>query len=134
MDQPLAIQPFLDQVVRWAGERLDLQAVVLVGSYARDQAGPDSDIDLVLLVDQPQLYLSDTSWAGRFGHPLKQQVEEYGKVTSLRVWYAGGPEVEFGLAAPDWAALPLDAGTNRVLTAGARVLFERKPLVSPLLD
>lgn len=129
----IAIQPFLDQVVRWAGQQPAIQAVVLVGSYARGQAGPSSDIDLVLLAGEPGRYLADTGWVSRFGVPLRQQVEPYGPLTSLRVWYAHGPEVEFGWAAPEWAALPLDAGTARVLEDGARVLFERRPLVSPLL-
>jgi hypothetical protein len=46
-------------------------------------------------------------------------------VTSLRVRYADGLEVEFGFAAPDWAAAPLDAGTRRVLEGGVRVVFDR---------
>jgi hypothetical protein len=46
-------------------------------------------------------------------------------VTSLRVWYADGLEVEFGIADRDWASAPLDAGTRRVLEEGLVVLFDR---------
>jgi predicted nucleotidyltransferase len=53
----LAIQPFLDQVVLWAAEHADIQAVALVGSYARGKPTPSSDVDLVLLVDEPRNYL-----------------------------------------------------------------------------
>jgi hypothetical protein len=59
-------------------------------------------------------------------------VEDYGKVTSLRLWYRNGPEVEFGLTTPDWAAPPLDEGTRRVITDGMVVLQEKLPLLSPL--
>jgi hypothetical protein len=46
-------------------------------------------------------------------------------VTSLRVWYADGPEVEFGFATPGWMASPLDDGTRKVLEDGFRVLYRR---------
>jgi 3-methyladenine DNA glycosylase AlkD len=128
-----SIQPFLDQVLSWATEHVDIQSVALVGSYACGRATPSSDIDLVLLVDEPGFYLADTSWIGQFGSPLRQQAEDYGKVTSLRVWYRDGPEVEFGLTMPDWAAQPLDAGTDQVLMEGVKVLYERRPLISPVL-
>ena len=126
------IQGFLEAVVQWAAGQADIQAAALVGSYARDAAREDSDIDLVLLMDDPARYLHDTAWVGRFGAMERQQVEDYGKVTSLRLWYRNGPEVEFGLTTPDWAAPPLDEGTRRVITDGMVVLQEKLPLLSPL--
>ena len=53
------IRDFLHGFVRWASAQLDVQAIALVGSYARGEARDDSDIDLVLLTDQPQNYLED---------------------------------------------------------------------------
>jgi DNA alkylation repair enzyme/Nucleotidyltransferase domain len=129
-----AIQPFLDQVVSWAAERADIQAVALVGSYARGKATRTSDIDLVLLVDRPESCLADRGWVGQFGSPARQQVEDYGRLTSLRVWYEDGMEVEFGLTDPGWAAQPLDEGTDRVLMDGVKVLYERKLLLSPVSE
>jgi predicted nucleotidyltransferase len=110
-----AIQPFLDLVVLWAGQNLDIQAVALVGSYSRGKATESSDIDLVLLVDKPEKYLGNTGWVSQFGVQVRQLVEEYGKLTSLRVWYQEGQEVEFGLTTTDWVACPLDNGTDQVL-------------------
>ena len=133
MKTDAAVELFLDQVTAWARQQPDLQAAALVGSQAHGTARPDSDIDLVLLADEPGLYLRSTTWVERFGQPLRQQVEDYGRLTSLRVWYQDGPEVEFGLSDPGWAALPLDAGTRRVLTDGARLLFERGAALSPAL-
>jgi predicted nucleotidyltransferase len=129
----LAIQPFLDQVIHWAAEHADIQAVVLVGSYARGKATQASDIDLVLLVNEPRNYLADSGWITQFGSPVRQQVEDYGRLTSLRIWYEDGVEVEFGLTDPGWAIQPLDEGTDRVLMDGVKVLYERKPVLSPVL-
>ena len=128
-----AIQSFLDQVVLWAGEHNDIQAVGLVGSYAREKATESSDIDLVLLMHEPGNYLENTGWISQFGTEVRHEVEEYGRLTLLRVWYQDGPEVEFGLTTPGWVEWPLDAGTDQVLMDGAKVLFERKPLLSAVL-
>jgi hypothetical protein len=85
----------------------------------------------VLLTDQPQKYLEDSDWPERFGRVEKYQIEDYGKLTSLRVWYLGGLEVEYGISTPDWAAQPLDSGTQEVIADGMLVLFERSVLLSP---
>ncbi len=118
MSAPSAIGGFEAEVAAWAASREDLHAVYLVGSHARGQATPDSDVDLVLLTDQPQIYLQDTAWVRHFGKPIGQQVEDYGRLTALRVWYAGGLEVEFGLTTPDWIGEPLDRGTAQVIVGG----------------
>ncbi len=130
----MTIQTFLNEAIRWAEEQADIQALALVGSHARGSAKETSDIDLVLLVDDPHCYLADASWVSRFGRPARQQAEDYGKLISLRVGYQNGPEVEFGLTTPDWAALPPDEGADRVLMDGVRLLFERKPVLSPALE
>ena len=124
------IQEFLDAFVAWASDQPDVQAIALVGSYARGAARDDSDVDLVILTDQPLIYLADPTWIERFGAVEKHQTEDYGKLTSLRVWYQNGVEVEYGLTTPDWAALPLDAGTQEVIRGGIVILFERENLLS----
>ncbi len=125
------ITDFLDAFTHWASAQSDIQAVALVGSYAREVATDTSDIDLVLVVDDPQRYLADTDWSTQFGTVAQQQIEDYGLVTSLRVWYVGGREVEYGLTTPAWIQPPLDEGTQRVIQDGMKILFERAALLSP---
>jgi uncharacterized protein len=124
------IHDFLDVFVPWAADQPDVQGIALVGSYARGAANDDSDIDLVLLTDQPQKYLADLKWMERFGTVEKYQTEDYGKLISIRAWYRNRPEVECGITTPEWAAIPLDAGTHRVISDGMTVLFERGNLLS----
>ena len=62
----------------------------------------------------------------QFGTVARRQTEYYGACTSIRVWYEGGPEVEFGLVEPSWIARPLDAGTMQVLQGGYRVILDKK--------
>jgi predicted nucleotidyltransferase len=128
----LQVRQFLTEFSRWASGRPDILAVALVGSYARDQAAGTSDVDLVIICSRPQAYLRDTRWARRFGEISRQQLENYGKVTSLRVWYADGEEVEYAFADETWCAAPLDEGSTRVVSDGIRILFKRKSILSGL--
>ncbi len=114
------MESFLQDFSAWAQAQSDIQAAALVGSYARHAATDESDVDLVILAQDPRRY-------------LRQQREAYGRVTSLRVKYADGREVEYGITGVDWAAAPLDEGTRRVIEGGMRILFERQPLLSPYL-
>jgi uncharacterized protein len=125
------IRDFIASFICWASTQPDIQAVALVGSYARNMATESSDIDLVLLTTHPNRYLENTDWLETFGSMETQQMEVYGKLTSLRVRYVSGHEVEYGLTTPDWVAQPLDAGTERVIQDGMKVLFERDALLSP---
>jgi predicted nucleotidyltransferase len=100
MKTTVDVQEFLDQFVRWASDQPDGHGVAVVGSYARGEARADSDIDFVILTDQPHQYLDDFKWIERFGMVEKHQTEDYGKLISLRVWYQDGPEVEYGIAIP----------------------------------
>lgn len=124
------IDDFLTQFTQWATALPDILAVALIGSHARNTARADSDVDLVIITRDPTPYLQNTAWAKHFGEIAQQQIENYGWLTSLRVWYADGNEVEYGLTDERWSALPLDAGSRRVISDGMRVLFEREPILS----
>jgi len=124
-----AIHTFLVDIVTWAEMQPDLLAAALVGSHARGTATADSDIDLVLLFKDPLPNLTDRSWLASFGIPMRCQREEYGKVTSLRAWYANGLEVEFGLTDSTWAAdanATQDEGEGLIIREGIIILYEQE--------
>jgi predicted nucleotidyltransferase len=122
---------FIEDFTRWASAQSNILAIALVGSHARNVAREDSDVDLVIITDDPQKYLIHTEWTGVFGVVAKQQIEDYGMLTSLRVWYENGLEVEYGFTTPAWAQTPLDEGTREVIKGGMQILFERVILLSP---
>ena len=128
-----AVMRFLERFTGWAAAQPDIQAAALVGSHARGSATPTSDIDLVILADDPERFLTDQTWVEIFGTPATARREEYGNVTSLRVDYDEGLEVEFGFTIVRWAAVPVDPGTRDVISGGMRVLFERGPILSRML-
>ena len=113
------------RVQAWAAARPDVLGVALVGSHARQAGTPESDVDLVIVCESPPALVGDPAWLRAFGKPERVERENWGRVTSLRVWYAAGLEVEFGIADRSWASAPLDAGTRRVLEDGLVVMFDR---------
>ena len=129
------ISNFLDRVVMdWAAHQPTIAAVALVGSHARGEARPDSDMDLVLLCEEPHAFLADTSWIHRFGEVRTCHTEDWGRVTSLRVRYRQSLEVEFGLTTPAWAAFPVAPGTKHVVSQGMRILWDGEGLLARLQE
>lgn len=120
----MTIDNFLSQLSVWGAERGSIYAIGIVGSYARNEARADSDIDVVIVDQQPNQLLEDHSWAGRFGKLMSFRKEQYGLVTSLRCWYDPGPEIEFGIAGESWFTPPIDQGTAEVMRNGVMVIYD----------
>jgi predicted nucleotidyltransferase len=124
------VAAFLTAFAHWASQQSDVRAVALVGSHARGAAVEGSDVDLVIVARDPHAYLGERAWLDQFGHVERVQLEPHGKVTSLRVTYTGGLEVEYGLTDESWAAPPLDSTTRSVLSQGMRTLWDADGLLS----
>jgi hypothetical protein len=126
----LKVRAFLHCVVEWAKNEPDLMALALAGSHARGEACPESDVDLILLLRNPKKYLKDRDWISEFGEPSHTVQEDWGKVTSLRVLYTNGLEVEYGLANLEWGSDPGDEGDAHVIENGLIVLYEKDGYLS----
>ncbi len=61
-----------NRIQQWALARADIQAVLVVGSRAREEYPADelSDLDLILLTTDASLYLTDCTWLETFGTVL----------------------------------------------------------------
>lgn len=121
------VEAFLKRVSGWASGNPRIASVALVGSLAGGNPTELSDVDLVLLVDHPEAFIRDQAWVSSFGEVLRIQVEEWGRVQSLRVWYIDGPEVEFGITDVRWGRDPDDQATQAVIEDGYRAIYERNP-------
>ena len=132
MHDRLRIEHIIRTVLAWATAQPKIRAVALVGSHSRGAARPDSDIDLVLLVTDPQGFRADPAWIKQIdwqaldSHPQKWQDEDYGIAWSRRIWLAADSlQVELTFAPLSWANVdPPDAGTRRVISGGCRILHD----------
>ncbi len=124
------VSAFLESFISWARSQTDIEAVALVGSYARGAATEGSDVDLLILTTDVARYFSECAWLSLFGEVARSSVEDYGKVTSLRAFYKNGLEVEYGFTMPDWAEMPMDAGSARVVSDGMKILLDSHNILS----
>ena len=127
------VQILLKDVTKWAESNPDILGVALVGSYARDEARLDSDVDFVLLASAPQDLINKPDWIKEFGLINSYIVEDWGLVTSLRVYYKNGLEVEYGLTSSEWVREPIDEGTRRVIIEGLKILLDKTGLFAQAL-
>ena len=140
-DAALALSPeriaeatrVIEGVTAWAARRPDVVGLLLVGSYAREAARPDSDIDLVLLTTDEDRY-ADNTWVRDLAIGDLIRVRSWGAVTERRFRTRTGLEVEINIGTPGWAGTdPVDPGTRRVVSDGARALHDPTAAVDNLI-
>jgi hypothetical protein len=121
-------------VTEWANAQNDVSALALVGSYAYDRPRMGSDVDLVLLTDNPDRHSVGIDWVVSFD-PRADLIrdQQWGPLRERRVRLRSGLEVEVGVAPTTWAALPLDSGTEKVLRDGCRVLYDPEGILQKAL-
>jgi aminoglycoside 6-adenylyltransferase len=115
---------------RWAEQRPDVHALVLVGSRARTREPADawSDHDFVVVVDDDAPFLLSDDWVAELGPSLLSFVEEAGAggLRERRVLFADGADADFTLL----PVARLDAvlarpDVARVFARGFRVLTDK---------
>lgn len=131
---PNRIRDVLDRA-RGLGEQLPgVVAVGLAGSWARGAGRPDSDVDLVVLLDDPAAALDTTVWFSAFGENVDLvRCSDFGAIQERRLRLGDGLLVEVGIGSPDWAAVnPVDPGTARVVRDGFLSLYDPNGVLAVL--
>lgn len=131
---PQDVERLLAGVRRWAAGRDDVYAVALVGSRARNKADADSEVDLVVLVDEPEVYLGDDGWTRGLGASSILRRKSWGAVTERRLAHASGLELDVGIVRRSWASVaPVDAGTARVVRDGFEIVYDPHGILAALI-
>jgi Nucleotidyltransferase domain len=125
------VRSIVDTVMRWAEEHDDVRGVVMVGSWARDAAHIDSDLDIVVLTNT-SAYADAQTWTQLLdGEVIRRQ--QWGPLREVRLRCLSGLDVEMGVVPLDWANTdPLDAGTYRVINDGHRILYDPDGVLAAL--
>jgi aminoglycoside 6-adenylyltransferase len=117
-------------IADWALARDDVKAAVVVGSQSRADTPADrwSDLDVILLVDDPEPYAEDESWVAEFGNPVLTFLEPtaVGDQRERRVLYEDGEDVDLPLI-PVAALERIDRSEDvpSLLARGYRVLVDK---------
>lgn len=129
------VEALLSQAIAWAQARTDVVALVLVGSWARGTPREDSDVDVVVVVEDMKVLIEDTRWVESFGAVATQGRKDFGLVRSVFVTYESGMEVEWCIADRRWLSTsPVDVPSARVVAAGARVLHDPHGLARAFVE
>lgn len=93
----------LEQIIRWAENNPDILAVLLTSSLVNPYAPVDdfSDLDVELVFENRQKYVTDKEWISLFGEPISmvEEDETYfdGKHAMKMVLYTDHVKVDFKL-------------------------------------
>lgn len=126
------ISSFLDKVKAWTNHQDDILGISYVGSWARGEAKPTSDLDLMIITTTPQKYLENNEWISNFGIVKESKREDWGLVQSWRVFFENNDEIEFGITTKEWTQLPPDPGTAQVVSDGMKIVFDPQDLLAQL--
>ncbi len=124
-------------IADWARARKDVHAAVVAGSQARTDAPADrwSDLDAILVVEDPARYAADLGWVEEFGVPVLTFLEStaMGEQLERRVLYETGEDVDFPLI-PLAARELLESVGNvaELFRRGFRVLVDKVGLEEDL--
>ncbi|MGA8478334.1 MAG: aminoglycoside 6-adenylyltransferase [Chthoniobacterales bacterium] len=138
----VAMQDLIDRFTTWALDRADIRSAMIVRSRARADRPADSlsDLDLAVIVTDPSIYLSDTTWLRRFGEPSLTFVESTadGNFRERRVLFRDGRDVDFSVlpaaVVQQMLVQRVPAEIAGVLRRGFRILVDKDGLAERLID
>lgn len=138
--EPDKLASILKLVTTFAGSNDDILALGLCGSWAAGTAGPDSDIDLSIIVEDP-IRFKKKDWMNEIGfEKINTKIdyfkdEVYGRVWSRHIFFEKGIEIEFSFADKNWANIEnLDEGTRKVVSDGYKVLYDPYLILKRLVE
>lgn len=124
----------IEQVTTWCQEETGIAGCILIGSQARAELPADewSDMDLMVLAQDPAVWLDDNSWLERFGKPIFI----FKEVNQLhftdwdwciqRVLYDDSRDIDFSIL-PDERLEEVLQVNQEILRKGWYVLYDAKP-------
>ncbi len=140
------ISAILKKIANWAETRSEILALALVGSYARGEAKPDSDIDLMVITSNTEFFrqnydwIHEISWESINYKILTFNDAQYGVVWSRHIYLSSSNnefnnikvEISFGL--PTWASInPIDSGTLDVVNRGFKIIYDPQGILTKLM-
>lgn len=125
----------IDRIVRWGEREESLFAVLVIGSQVREDhpADESSDLDLVMVVDEPGAYLESDGWLKEIGPFHISFVENtVADERERRVLFDGALDVDFTLLSKGSVQKLESEQVRGILGRGCRVLIDKIGLADRL--
>ena len=128
------------RLAAWVSRQPNLRALAIVGSWARGNARPESDLDCIVIADEPKGYRGDLGWLATIAFQdagyrvVSSNCAAYGQVWSWHVGLEPEAEVEISFAPPEWASIdPVDAGTERIVKDAFQIVIDKNGILEALV-
>ncbi|MET3697558.1 aminoglycoside 6-adenylyltransferase [Bacillus oleivorans] len=119
-----------EKFVSWAKENDNIRAALILGSRARKDKPADrwSDLDVVIIADQPEALLFQTNWLAQMGNPCITFLEKTAVSDNVerRVLYDDGLDVDFSVV-PSYflKEMATSQEIQGVLARGYKVILDK---------
>jgi aminoglycoside 6-adenylyltransferase len=136
------MREMIDRFLTWAERRPDVRAGVILGSWARSEIPADnmSDLDLLVIVNDPSVFLSESNWLLTFGEPCLTFVEPTatGNFKERRAAFKDGKDIDFSLvpvqAIEQMVEQQIPAEIADVFRRGFEILVDKDRLAERLTN
>lgn len=138
-------EKLIERFCKWAENRPDIRAAVVIGSRARVDHPADewADLDTIIVTTNPDYYVSSSEWINNFGRPLLTFIEptSTGNQKERRVLYERMLDVDFAIFPLEEIQRLIEAGRtdpqiaaqlSNALGRGMRVLIDRNGITNQL--
>lgn len=129
----MTYEEIIEGSIIWAKKDSNILALFIVGSRARTNSPADqwSDLDLIVLVNDPNIYIRDMEWVKDIGEPRIVFLEKtaVGDENEIRIIFDDGLDVDFALIPVDNLKGKMEAFAF-VAFRGIKVLVDKIGLTS----
>jgi len=138
----IAYEQLIDRFIRWAQTEDNIRAALVIGSRARTDHPADewSDLDVIILADDPEPYWATADWLHNVGVPWLTFVEPLhdGRGFERRVLFEGGLDVDFVPSPITFFRQMMDTGllpdVADLLHRGVRFLVDKEGFAERLAE
>ena len=138
--QSSQLEQLLSALTSWSTVHPSIDGLALVGSWSSARDHAECDVDLVCLVDNPELFRAEHGWMGDIDWPsaglaIKGWTDvDSGCGRARHLTFDGGEEVQVAFVDRAWVKTdPVDPITRRIAGEGLRVLHDPQGLLGRLL-
>lgn len=126
----------IDTIKSWAENDPNIKVVIIIGSQVQKAAKVDiwSDLDTMILLDNPETLLMDDGWIGNFGNPVCSYVDTT-KLSFVewdwsvkRVLYEKNLDVDFSILPISHLDSVLSVNKD-IISKGYRIIYDPTNLV-----
>ena len=116
----------------WMKKNKKVEGALLIGSYAKGTQREDSDVDFIIIVEDPTEWIEKSKWVKEFGAVVSMNQENYEDVLALRVYFQDDVELEFGFVTKEWLTKPYKEATQEALSGGYKILVDNNGILNHL--